>query len=136
MRLFCTLVLVVITLHLNAQDLLMWYNKPATRWEETLPLGNGRVGMMPNGGVRDEAIVLNEISMWSGSPEDPNNYDAYKSVQQIQELLFAGKNDEAERLVNLNFVCSGQGSGHGNGAKVPYGAFQNFGFLNFFTPNW
>lgn len=132
MRFFYTLVLMFVgSINIYAQDLLMWYNKPASRWEETLPLGNGRIGMMPNGGVRDEAIVLNEISMWSGSPEDPNNYEAYKSVQQIQSLLLAGKNDEAEKLVNLNFVCNGKGSGHGNGAKVPYGAFQNFGFLNF-----
>ncbi|WP_243403229.1 glycoside hydrolase family 95 protein [Sphingobacterium haloxyli] len=117
--------------NLCAQDLTMWYNKPAARWEETLPLGNGQIGMMPDGKVLDESIVLNEISMWSGSPEDPNNNDAYKSVDAIQKLLFAGKNGQAEALVNRNFVTKGKGSGNGNGAKVPYGCFQNFGFLNF-----
>lgn len=116
---------------LKGQSLTMWYNKAAERWEESLPLGNGRIGMMPNGKVHDESIVLNEISMWSGSPEDPNNYEAYKSVSDIQQLLFADKNDEAERLVNKNFVCQGAGSGSGNGANVPYGCFQNFGYLNF-----
>ncbi|WP_140937796.1 glycoside hydrolase family 95 protein [Sphingobacterium lumbrici] len=115
----------------HAQELTLWYNKPAERWEESLPLGNGLLGMMPNGKVLDENIVLNEISMWSGSAEDPNNYEAYKSVGQIQQLLFEGKNDEAEKLVNQNFVCSGAGSGYGRGAKVPYGCYQNFGFLNF-----
>ena len=114
----------------NAQDLTMWYDKPAKRWEEMLPLGNGWIGMMPNGNPKEEQIVLNEISMWSGGPEDPNNYEAYKSVKEIQDLLLAGKNDEAEKLVNKNFVTSGKGSGFGNGAKVPYGSFQNFGFLN------
>lgn len=114
-----------------AQDLMLWYNKPSVKWEESLPLGNGLIGMMPNGGVKDEQLVLNEISMWSGSEQDPNNYEAHKSVGQIQQLLFAGKNDEAEKLVNKNFVCRGEGSGHGNGATVPYGCFQNFGFLNF-----
>ncbi len=116
---------------LLAQDLTLWYDKPAQRWEEYLPLGNGQIGMMPSGGITDESIVLNEISMWSGSPEDPNNYDAYKSVGQIQRFLFEGKNDQAEALVNQNFVCKGKGSGYGNGADVPYGCFQNFGFLNF-----
>lgn len=116
--------------HSKAQNLTMWYDKPAKRWEEMVPLGNGWIGMMPNGGPKDENIVLNEISMWSGGPEDPNNYDAYKSVKQIQNLLLAGKNDEAEDLVNKNFITSGKGSGFGNGAKVPYGCFQNFGFLN------
>ncbi len=123
--LFCTLSIV------RGQDLKMWYDKPAAKWEEALPLGNGRIGMMPYGGVKDEQLVLNEISMWSGSQQDPNNYDAYKRVGEIQRLLFEGKNEEAEKLVNQNFICSGQGSGHGNGANVPYGCFQNFGFLNF-----
>lgn len=118
-------------MQLFAQDLKMWYDKPAARWEETLPLGNGLIGMMPDGKVLDESIVLNEISMWSGSAEDPNNYDAHKSVKDIQRLLFEGKNDEAEALVNKNFVTSGAGSGFGQGAKVPYGSFQNFAFLNF-----
>lgn len=116
---------------LQAQALTMWYDKPAVRWEETLPLGNGRLGMMPDGKVHDESIVLNEISMWSGSPEDPNNYQAHRSLAEIQQLLFAGKNDRAEELVNKNFVTSGLGSGHGQGATVPYGCYQNFGYLNF-----
>lgn len=115
----------------KGQALMMWYDKPATRWEETLPLGNGRIGMMPDGKIYDESLVLNEISMWSGSAEDPNNYNAHKSVKEIQQLLFAGKNDLAEHLVNKNFVTSGAGSGHGQGATVPYGSYQNFGYLNF-----
>ena len=118
-----------------AQDLKLWYDKPAKRWEETLPMGNGWIGMMPNGGIQEENIVLNEISLWSGSPQDANNYNAYKQVSTIQELLYQGKNNEAEKLVNANFVCAGQGSGHGNGAKVPYGCFQNLGFLNIYFLN-
>jgi len=109
--------------------LVLWYNKPAKVWEETLPLGNGLIGMMPDGNPSHEKIVLNEISMWSGSPEDPNNYEAYKNVEAIQALLKAGKNDEAEKLVNETFVTKGKGSGFGNGAKVPYGCYQLFGDL-------
>ena len=44
----------------------LWYNSPAQAWEERLPLGNGRLGMMVDGGVEEEHIILNEISMWSG----------------------------------------------------------------------
>ena len=114
----------------HAQEpLQLWYDKPATIWEESLPLGNGRLGMMPNGGITTEKIVLNEITLWSGSPQDPNNYDAYKSVEDIQRLLLQGRNDEAEKLVNANFVSAGQGSGFGNGANVPYGCFQTLGEL-------
>ncbi len=109
--------------------LSLWYNKPAQIWEETLPLGNGLIGMMPDGNATREKIVLNEISMWSGSPEDPNNYEAHKNVDAIQALLKAGKNDEAEKLVNETFVTKGKGSGFGNGANVPFGCYQVLGDL-------
>lgn len=49
------------------------FKAPARIWEETLPLGNGRLGMMPDGGVEKERIVLNEISLWSGSEADYSN---------------------------------------------------------------
>lgn len=111
------------------QPLQLWYAAPAKQWEETLPLGNGRLGMMPDGGISHETIVLNDITLWSGSPQDANNYTAYKSVQEIQQLLLEGRNDEAEALVNANFVCTGAGSGHGNGANVPFGCFQTLGEL-------
>lgn len=125
-----TVLLCFICIHTYAQELKLWYDKPAKIWEETLPLGNGWIGMMPNGGIQEENIVLNEISMWSGSYQDANSYNAYRQVSRIQELLFEGKNDEAEKLVNANYVCVGAGSGYGNGAKVPYGCFQNLGYLN------
>ncbi|SKB93488.1 alpha-L-fucosidase 2 [Parapedobacter luteus] len=116
---------------LSAEEkpLQLWYDKPACRWEESLPLGNGRLGMMPDGGVSAEKIVLNEITLWSGSPQDANNYEAHKRVGDIQKLLLQGRNDEAEKLVNANFVCEGAGSGHGNGANVPFGCFQTLGEL-------
>ena len=113
MRFVLLSLFILFQLHLQGQDLRLWYDKPATKWEETLPLGNGWLGMMPNGGTSEENIVLNEISMWSGSPQDANNYNAYKQVSTIQELLFQGKNDQAEKLVNANYVCVGAGPGHG-----------------------
>lgn len=111
------------------EPLRLWYDRPAMAWEETLPLGNGRLGMMPDGGILDETIVLNDITLWSGSKQDPNNYGAYQSVAPIQQLLLEGRNNEAEQLVNANFVCAGAGSGHGAGAHVPYGCFQTLGEL-------
>ena len=109
--------------------LRLWYDKPAQQWEETLPLGNGRLGMMPDGGIEKETIVLNEITLWSGGPQDANNYQAAAHLPQIRSLLLEGKNDEAEALVNKSFVCTGEGSGHGNGANVPFGCYQMLGDL-------
>lgn len=107
----------------------LWYTAPAGLWEETLPLGNGRIGIMPDGGVYTETLVLNDITLWSGGVEDPNNPEAGKYLPEIQRLLFEGRNDEAQALVYRTFVCKGAGSGHGNGAEVPYGSFEMLGVL-------
>lgn len=83
---------------------MLYYTAPASIWEETLPLGNGRLGMMPDGGVRRERIVLNEISLWNGSEADYGNPDAAKSLPAIRRLLFEGKNREAQELMYSSFV--------------------------------
>ena len=57
--------------------------------------------------------MLNESSVWSGSREDADRPDAHQALPEIRRLLLEGKNVEAERLVNANFTCQGQGSGHG-----------------------
>ena len=107
------------------KPLKLWYNKPASQWEETLPLGNGRLGMTPDGGINEEHIVLNDITLWSGAPQDANNYEAYKSLPEIRRLLAAGKNNEAQELVDKNFICKGAGSG-----SEPFGKYQVLGDLN------
>lgn len=113
----------------QTEDLTLWYTQPATQWEEALPLGNGRLGMMPHGGVDKEIITLNEITLWSGGPQDANNYQAASYLPQIRSLLLQGKNEAAETLINQNFVCTGEGSGRGNGANVPFGCYQVLGEL-------
>ena len=51
----------------------LWYNKPAEKWTDALPVGNGRLGGMVYGGFRQEHIQLNEESVWAGSPINNNN---------------------------------------------------------------
>jgi len=106
------------------KPLSLWYDKPAKIWEETLPLGNGKLGMTPDGGITKENIVLNHIALWSGGKQDANNYEAYKSLPKIRQLILAGKNDEAQELVNRDFVCKGQGSG-----GATWGKYQTLGNL-------
>ena len=84
----------------------LWYDRPAILWEETLPLGNGRLGMMTDGGITSESIVLNESSMWSGCEWDYSNPDAAKSLPVIRELLQQGRNDEAQDVMYRRFVPS------------------------------
>lgn len=130
--LFVVLVLLGCTNLLMAenQELKLVYDRAATIWEETLPLGNGRIGMMPDGQIDAETIVLNDITMWSGS-EDPLAFDAdaIKYLPQIRQLLLAGKNHDAQNLMYQHFRCGGQGSAFGNGKDTPYGCFQMLGNL-------
>ena len=108
---------------------MLWFDQPAGRFQQSLPLGNGALGAMVFGGVREERIVLNENSMWSGSREDADRPEAHQALPEIRRLLVEGKNVEAERLVNANFTCRGKGSGHGRGANVPFGCYQTLGNL-------
>jgi alpha-L-fucosidase 2 len=112
------------------QRLRLWYRQPAKEWMETLLLGNGRLGAMADGGVAREDIVLNDITLWSGSPQDADRQDAFTYLPRIRKLLFAGKNLEAEKLVSEKFLCRGAGTGRGRSAKLPYGSYQLLGNLH------
>ncbi|GHT14703.1 alpha/beta hydrolase [Bacteroidia bacterium] len=114
----------------NSAGLKLWFDRPAGQWEETLPLGNGRLGMMPDGGVERETLVLNDITLWSGGVQDADNPDAAKYLPEIRQMLFEGKNAEAQKLIYKTFVCKGAGSGYGNGSDVPFGSYEVLGNLH------
>lgn len=79
-------------------SLSLYYDKPAYKWEEALPVGNGRLGAMVTSGSNRDTLFLNEDSIWSGGPIDRNNPDAYKYLGEIRRLLHDGKIPEAEKL--------------------------------------
>lgn len=74
------------------------YDKPATKWTEALPVGNGRIGAMVFGGTEEERLQINESTLWGGGPHDYTNPEAYTRLDEIRSLIFAGKVDEAEKL--------------------------------------
>lgn len=79
--------------------LKLWYQQPARVWTEALPLGNGRLGAMVFGHVREELIQLNESTLWSGGPVTDNlNPEAPKYLPQIREAVFAGDYKKASDL--------------------------------------
>jgi alpha-L-fucosidase 2 len=106
------------------------FDSPAGIFTESLPLGNGRLGAMVFGNPDVETIVLNEISLWSGGYQDADREDAHLYLKEIQDLLLAKKNKEAQSLLQKAFVCKGAGSGHGNSAYGEYGSYQIFSELN------
>ena len=112
------------------QPLNLWYRQPASIWEASVPLGNGRLGAMPDAGVNHENIVLNDITLWSGGPQQADDPAAGKYLAPIRQLLLQGRNDEAQEMMYKTFVCKGVGSGQGSGANTPYGSYQVLGNLH------
>jgi alpha-L-fucosidase 2 len=104
---------------------VIWFDAAARNFTESSPLGNGRLGAMMFGGVDDERVVVNESSVWSGSPQDSDRAGASKVLPEIRRLLLEGKNTDAEALVNANFTCKGPGSG-----GPTYGCYQVLGNLH------
>lgn len=90
--------------------LKMWYDKPATVWNEALPVGNGRLGAMIYGDPAAEKIQLNEETFWSGGPSRNDNPKALEALPKIRELIFNGKFKEAETKVNENMLTQLHGS--------------------------
>lgn len=79
----------------------LWYKSPAQDWNEALPIGNGRLGGMIYGHVKNEKIQLNEDSIWYGDPIDRNNPDALVNLPKIRRLLSEGRISEAEKLATM-----------------------------------
>ena len=82
----------------------LWYDAPAGRWLEALPLGNGQMAAMVFGGIADEAIQLNESTFWSGSPHDNNSKTSLEHLDEVRQLIYAGREEEAEALINKEFI--------------------------------
>jgi len=56
----------------SQQSDLLRYDKPASFFEDALPIGNGRMGGMVYGGIGKDRIPLNEATLWAGYPVDAN----------------------------------------------------------------
>jgi alpha-L-fucosidase 2 len=85
-------------------NLKLWYDEPASRWTEALPIGNGRLGAMIFGGIQSDRIQFNEETLWTGGPRDHHREGASKYLPQIRRLLAEGKQDEAEALAGQHFM--------------------------------
>ena len=77
----------------------LWYTRPAERWLEALPIGNGRLGGMVFGGTKVERIALSELTAWSGAPATGEvNPGALPHLHEIRQLFFVGNYDQAQAL--------------------------------------
>lgn len=100
------LALLSILIQSEAQDggLKLWYDEPARRWTEALPIGNGKLGAMLYGGIQHDRIQFNEGTLWTGVPRVHHRDGAHRYLSQIRQLLEEGRQDEAERLAEQHFM--------------------------------
>lgn len=94
----------------NDTVLKLWYDSPARQWVEALPLGNGSLGAMVFGDPIHERFQLNEETVWGGSPHNNTNPKAKEALPRIRQLIFEGKNKEAQELCGPA-ICSQSANG-------------------------
>jgi alpha-L-fucosidase 2 len=87
-----TLFLLCLSISSQAQsDKVLTYSKPAEYFEESLVLGNGKMGASVHGGIKSDKIYLNDATLWSGEPIDASkiNPEAYKHLPSVRQALKA-----------------------------------------------
>ncbi len=93
-------------------QILLRYDKPASEFtaeqrenpnklgymQEALPLGNGRLGAMFSGGIDEEHLMLNDITLWMNSKrgldktaQSGTKIGAYKNFDKVREAYKQGK---------------------------------------------
>ena len=101
-RFFPLLVVMTLPLFAGAQQqcaMRLWYDQPAGFFEESLPIGNGKMGALLYGGVDTDSLYLNDITLWTGQPVDRNEDEgASKWVPVIREALFNEDYAKADSL--------------------------------------
>jgi alpha-L-fucosidase 2 len=105
-------------------DLQLWYNQPAKKWTDALPVGNGRLGAMVFGGITEERIQLNEDTVWAGPPVPQDRVGAYRYIAEARKLIFEGKYSEAQRIIQREVM----------GQRISPRSYQTLGYLRIRMP--
>ncbi len=103
---------------------VIWSEKPAPKWDEAYPVGNGRLGAMVYGRTGNELIQFNEESLWSGKARDTNNPDALKYLPEVRRLLFEGQVVRAQDMAEEHLL----------GVPKSIRPYQSFGNLRLTFP--
>jgi alpha-L-fucosidase 2 len=82
----------------------LWYKNEAADWNEALPLGNGRMGVMVFSGVVNERLALNDDTLWSGFPQTHDIPGAVKDYHHARDLVMENKYKEAQEHIEENFL--------------------------------
>ena len=101
--------LLAFSVSVMAQDMKLWYSRPAQVWTDALPIGNSRMGAMVFGGVDKEELQLNEETFWAGGPHNNLNATAHDALDDIRQLVFADKCKEAQDKIDKTFFTGQHG---------------------------
>jgi len=92
--------------------LKLWFDAPASQWDNGIPIGNGRLGAMVHGTPEAEILTLNEDTVWSGQKRfDRDRENASDWIEPIRELLFAGDYHTANELAQEHLLSDRHESG-------------------------
>lgn len=96
----------------------LWYKQPALAWREALPIGNGRLGAMIFGGIKEETIALNEVTMWSGRyDENQQKTFGQEKLKELRKVFFKDDIEEGNRIASEYLA----GTPHSFGTHLPVG---------------
>ena len=99
-----------VTAQTTQAPMVLQYDKPATYFEESLPIGNGKLGALVYGGTDDNIIYLNDITFWTGKPVDRDlDADAHQWIPDIRKALF---NEDYALADSLQLHVQGPNSQH------------------------
>ena len=101
-RWFSFFVFLLTTLSAYSQQqpaMRLWYEQPAQYFEESLPIGNGKLGALIYGGTDDNIIYLNDITLWTGKPVDKQlDKNAHQWLPKVREALYREDYKAADSL--------------------------------------
>ena len=80
------------------------YHKPASSWQEALPIGNGNTGIMLFGDLQKETLCFNDATLWSSYPHSDDPKDGFSAIQEVRKLILKGKNHQADVLAQKKLV--------------------------------
>ncbi|MGZ5499066.1 MAG: glycoside hydrolase family 95 protein, partial [Candidatus Aminicenantales bacterium] len=98
---------------------VVWAARPAEKWENAHPVGNGRLGAMVFGKTDEERIQLNEETYWTGGPYTTTVKGGAAFLPEVQRLVFEGRFKEAHILFGRRLM----------GYPVEQQKYQSFGNL-------
>jgi alpha-L-fucosidase 2 len=82
----------------------LWYSHPARKWQNALPVGNGRLGALVFGRTDEERIPLNEDTYWTGGPYSTTVAGASRGLAEVRRLIFDGELVRAHRAFGRSLM--------------------------------